>query len=54
MQAIEEKYNRPEHFENLCIHRVNKEIWTALRSQVHTQDSKLQGIENFLLRELFS
>lgn len=50
IKSIEDKYYRPENCENLCVPRVNREIWSALSRQANTQDSKMQDIQKSLVK----
>ncbi|XP_052085141.1 uncharacterized protein LOC127722290 [Mytilus californianus] len=52
IKLIEERYLRPENCENLCVPRVNKEIWTALPRQAHTVDSKMQETQRYFVKGL--
>ena len=50
IKSIKDKYYRPENCENLCVPRVNREIWSALSRQANTQDSKMQDIQKSLVK----
>ncbi|CAC5367625.1 unnamed protein product [Mytilus coruscus] len=52
IKLIEEKYYRSNNCENLCVPRVNKEIWTALHRQAHTVDSKMQETQRYFVKGL--
>ncbi|CAC5385902.1 unnamed protein product [Mytilus coruscus] len=51
IKLIEERYLL-ENCENLCVPRVNKEIWTALPRQAHTVDSKMQETQRYFVKGL--
>ena len=48
IKMIEEKYFRPENCGNLTVPRVNREVWSKLPKQAHTQDSKMQEVQKYL------
>ena len=50
LEEREKKYQRPENCENLVVTRINQPVWNSLEANTKTRDSKLQRIQERLVK----
>jgi hypothetical protein len=50
LKDILEKYETPANAKNLCVPKVNTQIWDSLRPHSRNNDLKLQNVENLMVK----
>lgn len=50
LSEVTETYITPRNIKTLCVPRVNPQIWDALKPNFRQNDSKLQKVENLLIK----
>ena len=54
LDAVLEKYRRPENCTNLVAPKVNTVVWQQLRQTVHTADSAMQRCQKLILASVYA